>query len=928
MNTAISSRSIEALPHKLNRMGAMRTALDGKEKRGRTGKQLSAVLMKGVQPGLFAILVAGSVLMPATAQVKITPSSPPGVAAGACVQFSASYPGTWSVTCRGEACQPGKIDANGLYCAPPVVMAKNQSRGCQLGPNNNVYNIPINKAPVSLFSSRWLARIATENDGGNVSWVFHRFILATPGALALYDNVVDDATPTQKRHFFYGGPWQDTLFAQPLPPNVQMESGWSQDVNAGTDRHLFSINRQTCDDEEMYNDYVDFKTFSFSKGNPTTVRFTTNTIRPLPNPLRVYISGAADGCGINGTYLAKVVNPSELEIPFDSGRCSLHGAQISGITVNCAECNSQSGAHWPAASNAILSGVDAAGSPMSRTSVHPQEWWNAVQKHILDPACNCVTIGHAIRTTLTNSDIAPADLWPSISGNAVTWGHPKIHPLRIDKTNPVEFVLAPADCGGQSYLQCMKPCDNWTFSIGCRFAVVLGGGTGAWSQVNGKHYIAEATGNASFIIPLGSSGHPMPDTLFFYFDWAPYGTRFRLKPSFDVEHFCSNNSLADKCPYEKALLNTLQVYGLILLDGTYASDNWDSNTVSDEFFPDPLPDAVDDLVHSVTMGYNPKWPTGGGFEQNLEVVDESKLQVSRDPNLLGTTDNGRVIVTVTTEGHGSASMDVNLLGTTVGVKRGRIAIAAMQGNSYQIDAWVNGNANPGLAYTMAPTIPGASVSRSGLIKPPGSLAAIAKTTVSACSTANGASTACAYIDVYFIPVSSDGNIRLWIGGHQPSYTDHAHNTWWGTAIPRGFNSHYEIADGVNFASLNGTWDANAKNWGETPDAQLFAQSTSAGNDTLLNIAVPNGTYTLSLHGEPGYGTEKPGQNVFDLEVGGQVVASYLDGYTLAGARFQGWTKQLNATVSNGILELGQRIRVLAPFGVSMSSLQISPEKSH
>ena len=64
---------------------------------------------------------------------------------------------------------------------------------------------------------------------------------------------------------------------------------------------------------------------------------------------------------------------------------------------------------------------------------------------------------------------------------------------------------------------------------------------------------------------------------------------------------------------------------------------------------------------------------------------------------------------------------------------------------------------------------------------------------------------------------------------------------------------------------------------------------------------------------------------------GAVVARYVGVYipgTLAGARFRGWTRQLKATVSNGVLELGERVRVPSTYGVSMSSLQISPDKSH
>ena len=746
--------------------------------------------------------------------------------------------------------------------------------------------------------------------------------------LSLYDNVVDNSTPKQKRHFYYEGPWQDTEFSRPLPPDVEMESGWSQDLNAGFDHHVFAINRQTCDDEELYMDYVDFKTFSFSKGNPTLVRFTTNAIRAIPNPLRVYITTPEDTCHISGAYMAKVVSPNELQVPFDSTHCNLRGVKISATAGHCPTCNSASGAHWPAASNALFSGTDAAGSPLSRTSVHPQEWWNAVQRHILDPACNCVTLGHAIRTTLANTDIAPADLWPSINGHDVTGGHPQLRPVSTSSANPIQFVIAADDCNGQSFLQCMKPCDNWTFSVGCRFAVVFGGGTGPWAALNGKHYTAMATGNASFKIPVDASrSGPMPGSLYFYFDWAPYGARFRLKPSFNVAAFCSDDSLASKCPYEKAILNTIQVYGLILLDGTAPSDNWDSNLVSDEFFPDQLVDAISDLTHSTALGFNRKWPAGGGFEQYLEVVDESSLQVSADPNYLGLTNNGRVTVTLTTSGHGSASMDVNLVGTTVGVDRGHMAIAAMAGSAYQIHAWVNGNVNPALSYTLSPPVPGASVSPSGLVKPPSSLAKVTKATVNICSAAAGASDQCAYVDVFFIPVSSDGNIRLWFGGRQTSYTDRSGNTWWGQIVHRGFNTDYEIAGGINFASLNGTWELTAKEWNNVPDAQLYAQSTSSSNDTLLNIALPNGTYTLTLYGEPGFGTKGPGQDVFDLEVGGQVVASYQDGYVLAGGAFHGWTKQFQATVMNGVLEVGGRIREPSTYGISLSSLLIARSRS-
>ena len=55
-----------------------------------------------------------------------------------------------------------------------------------------------------------------------------------------------------------------------MPPNVNMQNGWSQDVAAGLDRHIFSINNQTGDDAEMYNFYIDYRTITISPGNPTS----------------------------------------------------------------------------------------------------------------------------------------------------------------------------------------------------------------------------------------------------------------------------------------------------------------------------------------------------------------------------------------------------------------------------------------------------------------------------------------------------------------------------------------------------------------------------------------------------------------------------------------------------------------------------------
>jgi hypothetical protein len=877
--------------------------------------------------GLFIIFMfTGSSWAQKLQYCRITSdTTPPAVNTGSTHAFTASCPNpVWSVS------GPGSINpSTGVYTAPATVWAQDVSRGWQLLPLNNVYKLPINRLPVDSRSSYWMQRVA---DNGPTLPSYHTFKLNQPGLMGFYDNVVNNSTPTQRIHFYYAGdsnPWQDTLWPVPLPPNVNMQAGWSQDVAVGLDMHLFSINSQTGDDAEMYAFYPDFPTIAITAGNPTSIAYTTHSIRTLQNPLRVYISGITGGCSIlNGNYLATVVSQTPgtggtLTVPVNTTglNCSSGTPKMGGNLYVCPTCNSQSGQHWFPYSNGITGGTDAGGSPISATSVHTEEWWNVVQQNILDPACNCVTLGHAMRTDLSNAYISPRNLWPAILGNQVTFGHTNMLLVSATTGATTTFTVSSIGCSGQSCLTYQLPCSGFTYTVGCTFHIVIGNYnpyTGAWFAANGN-WLATAVSNTSFSISLNSTGFPaLPANGTFIFDWLPYGAHIRLKSSFNVDGFCNNNSLTDKCPYEKAILNTLQVYGLVLLDGTTPGDNWDSGIESSDFDPDQLTDAAVDLRHNSAFQY---------IEQYLEVADAHGQQIDFTPytqtnNQLGLTANNRVTVSVSSSGFSPGSIDVQLQGTAVGTDRERISMVT--GTTYRINSWVTGNDDNTVTYTMSPPVSGASVSGSGLITAPSSVSAVTKTTVMITSVAD--STANAYVDVYFIPVSPDGSIRLNFGQHATSYTDHLGKVWWGQVVTRLFNSSYEIGDGVGFAILNGSWQVHALQWSGTIDAQLYAQSTSAENDTNLSIVVPNGSYNLTLYGEPGYNITAPGHNVYDVEINGTVVSSYNDGFLLAGGLYKGYTSQYYATVSNGILQFNGRIRQydLNGFGMSLSSLLISP----
>src|ERR1039458_7034420 len=74
----------------------------------------------------------------------VTPSIPPAVNQGSTYQFNANMKVSWSLAPGSK----GTIDASGLYHAPSKVYSKQSLGGCQLLPNNHIFNTKIDKLPV------------------------------------------------------------------------------------------------------------------------------------------------------------------------------------------------------------------------------------------------------------------------------------------------------------------------------------------------------------------------------------------------------------------------------------------------------------------------------------------------------------------------------------------------------------------------------------------------------------------------------------------------------------------------------------------------------------------------------------------------------------------------------------------------------------
>ena len=476
-----------------------------------------------------------------------------------------------------------------------------------------------------------------------------------------------------------------------------------------------------------------------------------------------------------------------------------------------------------------------------------------------------------------------------------------------------------------------------TVTATCAAPVNITGLSGSYSVANGDQTATVISGT-TFTLPYNIGSGTGSGTMLF--DFFPYGAVLRLKSSFNVAGFCTTQP---GCAIAKIYLTTLQKYGLVVADGTVPSDNWDSGTMQSEYHDDALWDA--DVLLS-----------GGGLngalnniEGSLEVVDNTAWpgpqggNPSNLPMWMQTT--ARSYITVT-DGTHQASADIIPIGTAVGTDKERLTVVAS--GSQQINAWASGNTNTALNYALQGYNGGATfggVTSGGLLTMPACTVQKKEYVV---VTSQADSTARPlYVEAWCLPVGSDGAYRVAFGNYNSTYTDSAGNTWqaaFNTTGPNGgFNTWYEspgawfgspLGSTKDYASCSGdTWPTQVNGL----DNKIYSHSMSANgtNDIPIEIdGLPQGNYSVTLFGEPGFGGfhggtcgNTAGQNVFTLEVQGQVVPTYdyVDGYVLAGNQpYNGWAINVTAAVgSDGVLKVTARNRnPNSVYQVAIASLKV------
>ncbi len=172
---------------------------------------------------------------PVSAQVVITPSTPPVVNQRATFKFTANTTVIWS--CPGCA---GTIDPDGTYHAPQNVKSQQSYGGYQLLPNDHIYNTRIDSLPVNLNSAAWIAGAGTVGLG----------YLETSFPI----NYCTTTTCPPQNMFFYYTPTNNGSYEVPQYPQARIEGGWfSAMANQGSiDHHLWSIDTITGTFTEFY----------------------------------------------------------------------------------------------------------------------------------------------------------------------------------------------------------------------------------------------------------------------------------------------------------------------------------------------------------------------------------------------------------------------------------------------------------------------------------------------------------------------------------------------------------------------------------------------------------------------------------------------------------------------------------------------------
>src|ERR1700742_4055432 len=167
--------------------------------------------------------------------ITVTPLNPV-VNTGGSTTVTADRPVIFNLV--GSGSLTNATSTSGVFHAPPNLTAQPVLNGCMALPSDSVFNTPVANLPVHPTSDSWAPYVSAVGFAFDYTWG---------------TNVIDNALAATPQLFHYSTQYDGTLFQIPTEAARKRETG-SFTLDGNNDHHLLSVNRQSCQFYETYQD--------------------------------------------------------------------------------------------------------------------------------------------------------------------------------------------------------------------------------------------------------------------------------------------------------------------------------------------------------------------------------------------------------------------------------------------------------------------------------------------------------------------------------------------------------------------------------------------------------------------------------------------------------------------------------------------------
>lgn len=205
-----------------------------------TAVETAAISISGNEPGspvLASVTGTGSALITSGGLI-VTPSAS-YAGENDSITLTANRPVNWALAEGSSGTLTATSSTSAIYRAPATISAQNVIGGCQVTPNDSVFNTRVDNLPLESHSAQWTSSV------GSLPLSF----------LASWGTNIADATTPVKTMLFYYTPLYNGPFVIPAWPGLKRQGGTFGTRLNNTDHHIMTVRKDNCQFYETYNDW-------------------------------------------------------------------------------------------------------------------------------------------------------------------------------------------------------------------------------------------------------------------------------------------------------------------------------------------------------------------------------------------------------------------------------------------------------------------------------------------------------------------------------------------------------------------------------------------------------------------------------------------------------------------------------------------------